>query len=99
MILVPKGGSGDKAEDYIPVAVLSTPEKVFESAIHKRVEQVSAQIADAQHGFRLIRSTASNLLSYVAQIISIIDSGVQADTADFDFKQALDLVDNDMLII
>lgn len=81
------------------MAVLSTPSKVFESAIHASLyEQVSSQLANEQHGFRKARSTTSNLLSYMADVMPVVDGGGQVDAAYFDFKKAFDLVDNDRLL-
>ena len=88
-----------QVEGYRPVAVLSTPAKIFESALHTKIlRQVSAQLSDAQHGFRPARSTTSNLLNYTANILPTVDSGIQVDAAYFDFKKAFDLVDNDVLL-
>ncbi|CAH2239452.1 jg24388, partial [Pararge aegeria aegeria] len=99
VIPVPKGRSGTQLEGYRPVAVLSTAAKVLESAIHKIIyNQVSAQLSDAQLGFRPGRSTTSNLLSYMSVIGPTIDNGGQTDAAYFDFSKAFDLVDNDVLL-
>lgn len=99
VIPVPKGAESSNIEGYRPVAVLSTPAKVLESAIYKNVmRQVSGQLSEAQHGFRPNRSTTSNLLSHMANLLPIIDRGGQVDAAYFDFKKAFDLVDNDVLL-
>lgn len=99
VVPVPKGRASSSIEGYRPVAVLSTPAKVLESAIHKSLyEQVSGQLADEQHGFRAARSTTSNLLNYMADVVPAVDRGVQVDAAYFDFKKAFDLVDNDVLL-
>jgi hypothetical protein len=100
VIPVPKGSMTNNVEGYRPVAVLSTPAKILESAIYKSLYgQVSAQLADEQHGFRAARSTTSNLLNYMADVFPVVDGGVQVDVAYFDFKKAFDLVDNDILLI
>ncbi|KAG6440576.1 hypothetical protein O3G_MSEX001291 [Manduca sexta] len=79
--------------------MLSTPAKVFESAVQRCVqEQVRAQLSDAQHGFRPGRSTATNLLNFMAQVVPAVDAGLQVDAAYFDFKKAFDTVDNDILL-
>jgi hypothetical protein len=96
---VPKGSPSATVEGYRPVAVLCTPAKVFESAIHRNLfSQVSAKITDAQHGFRPARSTNSNLLNYMMDVLPAVDEGAQVDAAYFDYKKAFDLVDNDMLL-
>nr|XP_026496136.1 uncharacterized protein LOC113400701 [Vanessa tameamea] len=99
VVPVSKGKSGPDVSRYRPVAVLSTPAKVFESAIQSCIKgQVRAQLPDAQHGFRPGRSTATNLLNFMAQVIPAVDAGVQVDAAYFDFKKAFDTVDNDVLL-
>lgn len=99
VVPVSKGGLTDSVDGFRPVAVLSTPAKVLETAIHKSIYlQVSSQLSDAQHGFRPGRSTTSNLLCHMAHLIPTVDSGVQADAAYFDFRKAFDLVDNDMML-
>ncbi|CAH2103089.1 unnamed protein product [Euphydryas editha] len=99
VIPVPKGESGMSVEGYRPVAVLSTPAKIFETAIYKSLyAQVNAQLSEAQHGFRPMRSTTSNLMGYVAHLLPTLDVGGQTDSAYFDFKKAFDLVDNDVLL-
>lgn len=97
VVPVPKGALGNQIDGYRPIAVLSTPAKVFESTIHRKIfQQVCSQLSDAQHGFRPARSTSSNLLAHVTHLAPIIDRGGQADVAFFDFKKAFDLVDNDI---
>lgn len=100
VVPVPKGtGNRNNVSGYRPIAVLSSPAKVLESAIHSKIfMQVKTQLSDAQHGFRPMKSTTSNLLSYMAHVVPIVDGGGQADAAYFDFKKAFDLVDNDVLL-
>ncbi|XP_026314231.1 uncharacterized protein LOC113225956 [Hyposmocoma kahamanoa] len=98
VVPVPKGASSSTVEGYRPVAILSTPAKVLETAIQGLYSQISAQLTDSQHGFRPARSTTSYLLNYMADVVSFVDSGVQVDAAYFDFKKAFDLVDNDVLL-
>lgn len=99
VVPVPKAGSAESVDGYRPVAVLSTPAKVLETAIHKSIYlQVGAQLSDAQHGFRPGRSTTSNLLCHMANLVPTVDSGGQTDSAYFDFRKAFDLVENDTLL-
>nr|XP_034835586.1 uncharacterized protein LOC117992047 [Maniola hyperantus] len=99
VVPVPKGRGGSEPSDYRPVAVLCTPAKVFESAVHNSLyEQVSAQLSDAQHGFRPGRGTTGNLLHLMTRLVPAVDAGVQVDVAYFDFRKAFDTVDNDVLL-
>lgn len=100
VVPVPKGRGGPNPSDYRPVAVLSTPAKVFESAIHHCLyEQVSALLSDAQHGFRPGRGTVGNLLNLTTQVVPAVDAGFQVDVAYLDFRKAFDTVDNDILLV
>ncbi|CAG9135522.1 unnamed protein product [Plutella xylostella] len=100
VIPVPKGSASANVDGYRPVAVLSTPAKVFEAAIQRNMFlQVRSQLSDAQHGFRPGHSTSSNLLAYMADVLPAVDAGVQVDAAYFDFRKAFDVVDNDVLLM
>lgn len=99
VVPVPKAGLAGSVDGYRPVAVLSTPAKVLETAIYRSVYlQVRAHLSDAQHGFRPGRSTTSNLLCHMTHLVPTVDSGEQTDSAYFDFRKAFDLVDKDMLL-
>ncbi|KAG6460079.1 hypothetical protein O3G_MSEX011756 [Manduca sexta] len=99
VIPVPMGKSGPDVNGYRPVAVLSTPAKVFESAIQQYVQsQLRAQLSDEQHGFRPGRSTATNLLNFMVKVVPAVDAGLQVDVAYLDFIKAFDTVDNDVLL-
>lgn len=100
VVPVPKGGGGPDTSDYRPVAVLCTPAKVFEAAVHRALHlQVNSQLSEAQYGFRPARSTTGNLLHLMANVVPAVDAGGQVDVAYFDFKKAFDTVDNDILLI
>ncbi|XP_022837235.1 uncharacterized protein LOC111364560 [Spodoptera litura] len=99
VVPVPKGSGGTEACDYRPVAVLCTPAKVFESAIHSSLySQVGPLLSDAQHGFRPGRGTTGNLLDLMTHVVPAVDAGQQVDVAYFDFRKAFDTVDNDILL-
>lgn len=95
VVPVPKACSGLSIEDYRPLAVLSTPAKVFEAAIQKNIfNQAKGQLSDAHYDFRPGRSTTSNTLNYMAEITPVIDdSRGQVDVTYFDFRKAFDVVD------
>ncbi|PZC74482.1 hypothetical protein B5X24_HaOG207739 [Helicoverpa armigera] len=100
VVPVPKGGGGTEASDYRPVAVLSSPAKVFEAAVHNTLyEQLKAHLTDAQHGFRPGRGTSGNLLHLMSNLVPAVDAGLQVDVAYFDFRKAFDTVDSDVLLL
>ncbi|CAH2087234.1 unnamed protein product [Euphydryas editha] len=99
VVPVPKGSGGLETGDYRPVALLNSPVKVFESAIHHSLYgQVRARLCDAQHGFRPGRGTTGNLLHLMTQVVPALDAGRQVDVAFFDFRKAFDTVDNNILL-
>lgn len=99
VVPIPKGKVGGEASDYRPVAILSTPAKIFESAIHNNMyTQVRSYLSEAQHGFRPGKSTTTNLLHQMATVIPAVDAGLQVDVAYLDFRKAFDTVDNDVLL-
>ncbi|XP_022818660.1 uncharacterized protein LOC111351123 [Spodoptera litura] len=50
---IPKTSNKTAVEEFRPIAVLSSPAKVFENVLHKLIyEQVEKHLNNAQHGFR-----------------------------------------------
>ncbi|XP_045773470.1 uncharacterized protein LOC123872917 isoform X2 [Maniola jurtina] len=96
---IPKTGNTVAVEDFRPIAILSTPAKVFESILHEIIyKQVNVFLSDEQHGFRSKRSVNSNLLTLVDYISECLDRGGQVDVLYFDFRKAFDRVNNDILL-
>lgn len=96
---IPKTSDKSNVEECRPIAILSTPAKVFENILHRYIyRQVEKYISDAQHGFRSKRSVNTNLLTVVNFISKALDCGQQVDVLYFDFKKAFDTVNNDVLI-
>lgn len=94
--VTPLHKTGDKASvsNYRPVAILSSPAKLFELIIHKYIySQVEPFIIDQQHGFRSGRSTVSNLMVFTEYISQALDSNNQVDVSYNDFAKAFDSVD------
>lgn len=97
---MPKGRGCSNPSDYRPVAVLCTPAKVFEAAIHNCFYlQISAHLSDTQYGFRPERGTSGILIDFMAHLVPTVDAGLQVDVAFFDFRKAFDMVNNDMLLL
>lgn len=96
---IPKTSNKLVVEEYRPIAILSSPAKVFESVLHKVIyAQIKTFLCNAQHGFRDKRSVNSNLLTLVEYISTKIDLGCQVDVLYFDFQKAFDRVNNDILL-
>ena len=65
VVPVPKKGSKKDIKNYRPIALLSSPAKVFESVIYDRLfTHVKSHISEFQHGFFPNRSINSNLLNF-----------------------------------
>lgn len=96
---IPKSSDRSRVEEYRPIAVLSSPAKVFENIIHKHIfTQVDKYLCNEQHGFRPKRSIETNLLTLVDYISTKLDRGSQVDVLYFDFRKAFDRVNNDVLL-
>ena len=52
-----------------------------------------------QHGFRSGRSTITQLLSYLDNVITSLEEGNQVDAIYLDFAKAFDKVDHDILLL
>ena len=74
--------SGDRSQcmDYCGIALLSASAKVFEKIVCKKLEDaIGAKINSAQLGFRASRSTATNLVSMVEYVLSVLPRSGQVD--------------------
>ena len=66
--------------DYCGIALLSASANVFEMIICKKLEDaIGAKINSAQLGFRASRSTATNLVSMVEYVLSVLQRSGQVD--------------------
>lgn len=93
--IVPVYKSGDKSniENFRPISILPVFGKVFESLICSLIYwHVRHLIIPQQHGFVRSRSTATNLVSFVSDIVDAVDSRASADVIYTDFSKAFDLV-------
>lgn len=96
---IPKSLNKTMVEEYRPIAILSSPAKIFESIVHKHIyAQVKAYLCNEQHGFRAKRSVDTNLLTLVDFISTKLDRKSQVDVLYFDFRKAFDRVNNDTLL-
>jgi hypothetical protein len=94
-----KKGDVTDIANYRPVAVLSSPAKVFESILYRQIFNSCQHIlVDEQHGFRPGRSTITNLLCFDKFISKSLDEGTQVDVNYNDFEKAFDRVDHSVLL-
>ena len=98
---VHKGGSRGIAKNYRPVALTSHIVKVFERVIRralvKHLEE-NQLLPEGQHGFRALRSTLTQLLSYWETILNELECGNGVDVIYTDFSKAFDKVETGVLL-
>ena len=92
---VHKGGSRGIPKNYRPVALTSHIVKVFERVVRRSlVEHLEGNglLPDGQHGFRALRSTLTQLLSFWDTILEELERGGGVDVIYTDFSKAFDKV-------
>lgn len=94
-----KKGDLSRVENYRPVSILSGFGKLLESLVVKRIYwHLSPYLNINQHGFRPQKSTSTNLIGYVTDILEVLDKGGETHAIYMDFSKAFDLVDHDLLL-
>ena len=100
--IVPIYKDGDKQDVsiYRPISLLSAVSKLLETLIFNNlVLVVYPTLNPAQHGFRPKRSTTTNLIEYLHEIFSCLDSNPSYLTTFYiDFQKAFDKVAHDLLL-
>ena len=98
---VHKGGSRGVPKNYRPVALTSHVVKVFERvfriALVRHLEENNL-LPEGQHGFRSMRSTLTQLLSYWDTILAELEEGHGVDIIYTDFSKAFDKVETGVLL-
>ena len=85
---------------YRPVSLMSHIIKCFERIVRAKILtflQENNLIPKDQHGFVCGRSTLTQLLNYVEEIIRMWEEGKATDTVYLDFAKAFDKVDHGIL--
>ena len=98
---VHKGGSRGVPKNYRPVALTSHLVKVFERVIRRSlVEHLEGNgyFPDGQHGFRALRSTLTQLLSFWDTILDKLEADPGVDVIYTDFSKAFDKVETGVLL-
>ena len=98
---VHKGGSRGAAKNYRPVALTSHIVKVFERVLRRSIVshlESNGLLPDGQHGFRAMRSTLTQLLSYWDSMLSRLEGGGGVDAIYLDFSKAFDKVEHGVLL-
>ena len=85
--------------NYRPISLLSLISKAFERCIYNRlIEHVHGQIYELQYGFLRGRSTTSQLLHVLQQVLNVLEQKNQVDIVYLDFAKAFDKVSHNLLL-
>ena len=98
---VHKGGSRGAAKNYRPVALTSHIVKVFERVVRRSLVthlERKGFLPDGQHGFRAMRSTLTQLLTYWDKMLDRLELGGGVDSVYLDFSKAFDKVEHGVLL-
>ena len=103
MIICPvhKGGSRGIPKNYRPVALTSHIVKVFERVVRKSLVahlEKNMYFPDGQHGFRAMRSTLTQLLTFWDSVLEKLENGQGVDVIYTDFSKAFDKVETGVLL-
>lgn len=95
---------GDKSNpaNYRPVSLTSHVLKLFERVMRLKIVKYLEEnnlLSDDQHGFRQYRSTVTQLLAHIDNIIQILETSDNADVIYLDFAKAFDKVDHTILLM
>jgi hypothetical protein len=97
---IPKRNPIHDVTNYRPISLLSLVSKVFERCIYNRlIEHVYGQIYELQYGFLRGRSTTSQLLHILHQVLNVLEQKNQVDIVYLDFAKAFDKVNHDLLLV
>ena len=96
-----KSGNKSEATNYCSVSLTSTPCKLMERIIRKRIMTFLTDndiLSDKQYGFLSKRSTLLQLLKIFDQWTLALDNKVEVDVVYLDFRKAFDSVPHRRLI-
>lgn len=90
VVVVHKSGLRSKLQNYQQISILSCPGKVLDKLMCQRVTSAFREtICEAQHGFLKGRSTTTNLIDFVSELLPSIEAGHQVDALYLDFSKLL----------
>lgn len=94
MVPIPKSGDKTKIVNYRGIAIQRILPKLFDKILAKKLSKILDVIMpEYQHGFRMHRSTSTNLLESTVFIRSQLEKCSQVDGIFLDFSKAFDVVD------
>jgi hypothetical protein len=94
-----KKGDASLVENYRPVTILPTAEKIMERCIHNIIFNITKMdIKPNQHGFMEKRSTTTQLLEFYNKVHKNLETNKQYDVAFLDLSKAFDRVPHRLLL-
>ena len=97
---IPKRSPNNDVSNYRPISLLSLISKAFERCIYNRlIEHIHGQIYELQYGFLRGRSTTSQLLHVLQQVLNVLEQKNQVDIVYLDFAKAFDKVSHNLLLV
>ena len=90
-----KKGSKFQVNNYRPISLTSIPCKIMETILKEQIVDHLTKhslIKPTQFGFMKKKSCLLNLLTYLENLTSLVDSGEQVDVVYLDFSKAFDKV-------
>ena len=97
-----KKGDRSQPSNYRPISLTSICCKIIEHIIHSSVIthlENHSILTDYQHGFRKRRSTETQLILTIQDLVSNLNSGEQTDAILLDFSKAFDKVPHKRLLL
>lgn len=87
------------SNNYRPISKLSSLPKLFEKILEPKLSSLFNNVKiNEQHGFRTQKSTSTNLLVYLTNIIGSMEKQKQVDAIYTDLSKAFDTVDHLLLL-
>ena len=97
---VHKKDDKNNAENYRPISLLCLSSKILERCIFNSIyNKIKHLISNLQHGFLRGRSTSTQLLIVLQDILANLDKNFQTDLIYLDFSKAFDSVPHNLLIL
>lgn len=94
-----KNGDNTAVKNYRPISILSCFGKILESIVCSRIQCYFKQhISIHQHGFVHARSTTTNLVTFIEEVVDAMDRGGQIHVIYTDFRKAFDTVPHCVLV-
>ncbi len=99
--IVPIYKTGDKCSvsNYRPISLLSSVSKVLEKLVYDKLyNYLCCKISNLQFGFLRNHSSVQQLLCFIHEVTTALDSKAQVDAIYLDFKKAFDKVSHNGLL-